>query len=130
MSEILEAKDLPMVTSLSDTDTLLAVGGDGKGKRISETNVGKRLISTKYSSSDARWIRIAGFFHSGSAGIISVWNEYYHYCPRPVMLAYCFTDSRWKNPGNLDARLLCGDTTVFTKVRWVHPDASGTLLPV
>ena len=131
MSDKLEAKNLPLVTSLSDSDTILAVGADGNGKRVKEMNVGHSELNVLYPAEEERWVRIVEIIPSSgiSVGEFFVANGYYSYCPRPVILAFCFADSRWKNPALSAVKLLCGGTTVFTKARLVHPDEASTVQP-
>ncbi|MDE5808164.1 MAG: hypothetical protein K2H76_08605 [Muribaculaceae bacterium] len=130
MSEQLEAKNLPLVSSLSDADTLLAVGADGSGKRIAERYVGHPYIDKLYATEEERWVRIAEVPGSTiSLGEVFVSNSYYTYCPNPIILSFCFSDSRWKNPQYSAVNLLCGTTRVFTRARLVHPNNSTSVQP-
>ena len=130
MSEKLEAKDMPLVTSLSDSDTILAVGADGNGKRIAERHVGHPYLDKLYSTEEERWIRIAEVPGGTiSLGEVFVTNSYYSLCPRPIILSFCFSDSRWGNPQYSTVNLLCGTTAVFTKARLVHPNQVASVQP-
>lgn len=77
MSDAIESKNLPLVTSLTDTDTLLAVGSDGNGKRIKLSNAQKQNTGMSFSlpAGDDRWVRIAKMTDYGSSCILSVTSK-------------------------------------------------------
>lgn len=127
MSNALEAKNMPLVTSLSDSDTLLAVGADGSGKRIAEGNVARTIFKNVSLGSGEKWIRVMTF-KSTCAGIFSFWNTWQDRHPNIVMLAFAFPESRFSAPNLFSIRLLAGQLEVFDKVRFVYKKGSSTVV--
>lgn len=118
MSEKLEAKDMPLVTSLSDSDTILAVGADGNGKRIAGSNAGKYRSSLGLGSG-AKWIRVLTFKDS-CAGIFSLRNNWNTKNPSVLLLAFSHSSALYNAPEFDIVRMIVGDNRVFDKARVVY----------
>lgn len=76
MDDAMKLTDFPLVTSLADSDTVLATDATGAGKRISKTNLLRtRVVFTNISS--PTWVRVAKVLSSACAlmKIISTWNN-------------------------------------------------------
>ena len=126
MSEKLEAKNLPLVTSLSDSDTILAVGADGNGKRIGQNNVGRYYSGAVNLGQGEKWIRILTM-KGASSGIFSFWNTWNHNSPDILMLAFRFPDNRFSAPSSFQIKAIFAEKVTFDKVRLVYKPSSSVI---
>lgn len=124
MSEKLEAKNLPLVTSLSDTDTILAVGADGNGKRIEQNNVGRYYSGRVNLGSGEKWIRVLTFNGGTCGGVFTFWNEWYNKHPDVLVFAFGFPASLYSAQKDFQIKALIAGLGVFDKVRLIYKNTS------
>ena len=130
MSDKLEAKDMPLVTSLSDSDTILAVGADGNGKRIASKNVVSQYNAKNFGEGQ-KWVRVLTI-KDASAGLIMVRSGYYMKHPVALLLAYSVSDTRYTQDFPPIAKALISPTNnkVLTKARIVYPKSTTNMMDI
>lgn len=127
MSEATKLSDLPLVTSLGSSDTIIATDPNGAAKRIAPDKVhpdkNKATITIPESVS-AGWVRIAE--SSSTDGVmLTIYHSWYNLAPVPTVLILSLCPAHFSANSKSSVKVInVGNYT--TKLRVVYPDGGNT----
>ncbi|MBD5310571.1 MAG: hypothetical protein HDS13_00180 [Bacteroides sp.] len=122
MADAIKTNTLPIVTSLSDTDYLLADGTNGL-KRITQSNAMRNLVNFYLAAdapTDGVWVRLFAC-NATTMGIVYVTNRWSKTTAKPMSFMFLGASSRSMATVQLIPIAYCGH---FTKARIVYDSSS------
>lgn len=128
MSKATKLSDIPLVTSLESSDTIIATDSAGSVKRIAQQNIHPNTNTVKImipESASAGWIRIARFT-AAEGVLLTIHHAWYSKAPIPSILMLALCDSHFY--ANRDSKVIVLSVGNYaTKLRVVYPEGGNTI---
>lgn len=129
MSTATKLSDLPLVTSLDSTDTVIATDATGAGKRISKTNLRMNRVFFNTISSPT-WVRVAQVNSAGWA-LMKIFNAWLNVPGNNILLdMQLHPNSESYNHVTVLSRTANSPNSMFQKIRVVRQKGSAYYIDI